>query len=671
VSDKLHPGRRSARAGVHRAPRKAAPMRKSRFTTARDGASKAGVTEAGLSSRRWLARIAAGAVLTVIVAAGLVRTGVPSPEPTVSAFLLDWETRNFTQAAHLTTGSPVKVAHALSAAFQQLNAADQDLELLSITQQGKTAYAQFKAAIDLGGIGLVWSYVGGFSLAYGSSGWRVIWSPSVINRKMTGTDQLAVVSGWHSRSQLLDSSGQPLAIPSPVYQVGVIPDQLTNPKATAGKLARITQISAGQILGWIYAAPQARFTELVTLSPVQYDTMRSSLQGIGVIVRQRSEPLFSSIAPDVVGSVGTETAEVLRVNGDPYRPGTTVGLSGLQQTFQRQLAGTPYTDVVLTQAGQAVVVLETWKGSRGTPVRTALDSGVQLAADHALQGLPDSAAIVAVQASTGRILAVASHQGAGEPALSPLAGAYQPGQAFTMVSSAAILSATGVTADNPVPCPPSNGAGGRTFVNNPPVPNLGDSPSFAKDFAYACSTAFVGLSLQVSSADLIKAAGRFGVGGWQLPVSSYFAGHIGHPTGAGQLAADTIGGGQVRVSPLGMALAAAVVDSGTWHSPSLVPGLTDPSSVARSTESPRVLTTLRSLMRAAVSSGSAQAANIGPDVYGQVGNGWFRTAKSLRIDWFVGYQGNIAFAVVELGKSASASAAPLAGSFLQNIRTGS
>ena len=55
--------------------------------------------------------------------------------------------------------------------------------------------------------------------------------------------------------------------------------------------------------------------------------------------------------------------------------------------------------------------------------------------------MPASAAIVAVQASTGKILAVASHTASGMPGLSPLAGQYQPGQAFTIVSSAAILSA--------------------------------------------------------------------------------------------------------------------------------------------------------------------------------------------------------------------------------------
>jgi cell division protein FtsI/penicillin-binding protein 2 len=408
---------------------------------------------------------------------------------------------------------------------------------------------------------------------------------------------------------------------------------------------------------------------LLTLSPVQYNNMRASLTGIGVVVRQKSERLFFSIAPDVVGSVGTETANMLRVNGDPYRPGTTVGLSGLQQTFQRQLSGTPYTEVVLTQAGQAVQLLQVWKGSPGNAVRTTLDSGVQIAADRALAQLPDSAAIVAVQASTGRILAVASHQGAGEKALSPLANGYQPGQAFTIVSSAAILSSTAVTPDNPVPCPASNRPSGRTFVNIPPETNLG--ATFANDFASACSTAFVGLSLQLSAADLTKAASAFGVGGWQLPVSSYFPGRIDRPAGAVQLAADTIGVGRVSVSPLGMALAAAVVDSGKWHTPSLVPGSSDPSSVSRSVESPRVLAALRGLMHEAVSNGSGQAANVGPGVYGQVGNASFQGAKHLRISWFVGYQDNIAFAVIELGKSPSASAAPLAGTFLQNIQTGS
>ena len=256
------------------------------------------------------------------------------------------------------------------------------------------------------------------------------------------------------------------------------------------------------------------------------------------------------------------------------------------------------------------------------------------------------------------------------PALSPLAGRYEPGQSFTIVSSAAMLAA-GTTPDDPVPCRPNNAVDGRNFVNDPPEPNLGSNTSFKKDFAYACATAFVGLSETLSSSEITQAAARFGIGGWQLPVSSFFAGYIGQPGGDGTLAADAIGTGDVRVSPLGMALAAAVVDSGRWHAPSLVSDLTDASIVPRGAESPQVLAALRGLMRGAAAQGTNKVADIGGNVYGQVGNAPFGANRQLHISWYVGYQGDIAFAVVELGNSASASAAPLAGSFLQNIQTGS
>ena len=176
--------------------------------------------------------------------------------------------------------------------------------------------------------------------------------------------------------------------------------------------------------------------------------------------------------------------------------------------------------------------------------------------------------------------------------------------------------------------------------------SLGATPSFLEDFAHACSTAFAGgLAQTLTGSDLTKASQDFGVGGWELPVSNYFAGEIGQPTGAGKLAADMIGTGDVRVSPLGMALAASVVDSGGWHSPSLVTGLADSSSTPRASTSPEVLSELRALMHAA--------------------------SGHLWLSWFVGYQGNVAFAAVELGKSPSAAASALAGSFLQNVRAGS
>jgi len=122
-----------------------------------------------------------------------------------------------------------------------------------------------------------------------------------------------------------------------------------------------------------------------------------------------------------------------------------------------------------------------------------------------------------------------------------------------------------------------------------------------------------------------------------------------------------------------MALAAAVVQSGRWHTPSLVSGIADQGAVPRTVESDQVLTELRGLMQDAVATPANEMANVGGNVYGQTGSAPFGSG-ALRSNWFVGYQGDIAFAVVELSNPATApnaSAAPLTASFLQNLRAGS
>jgi len=620
-------------------------------------------------SRALVARVCAAVVLAGAVGIGLVRPGVPSAEPTVTQFLLAWESRHYLQAAELTNGNPKAVATQLANAYERLDAADVDLIMRGVSQHGRTAQASFGVAIDLSASGLTWSYNNSLSLTDASNGWRVRWSPSVIVPGMTNGEQLAVVSSWDPRSQLLDSTGQPLAVPSTVYRVGVIPDQLTDADQTAADLGRVTGIPIGQIEGQMDQAPSATFIALLTLSPAEYKKMGTELSKIpGLVIKERQERLFHSIAPDVVGSVGTETASVLRRNGEQYRPGTTVGLSGLQQAFQRQLTGAPATEVILQRSGRRPVSLKIWPGKPGEPVHTTLNSAVQVAADQALAGQSTSGAIVAVQAGTGKILAVASRTAGSMPSLSPLAGVYKPGQAFTIISSAAILSAQ-PSLDAPVSCPPINLVDGRSFRNDPPLSGLGSHPSFRTDFAHACSTAFASEFGLLTARDLTKVSQEFGIDGWRLPVTRFFAGRVGRPANPGVLAGDIIGLGGVRVSPLGMALAASVVESGAWHAPSLVPGLTDPGASPQTTLSRRVLAELQSLMRTAAGTRPNAVAGVGRDVHGQAGSAPYGSGH-FWLNWFVGYRGNVAFAVVDLSKSAATPAAPLAGSFLQGIPPG-
>lgn len=625
----------------------------------------------GLRSRsRQLKLGAAGLVvlLLIIGVAGGFASGEPSAEPAAQQFLLAWAQGQYKTAAALTTGEPAAVTTALRTAYQQLGAAAYYLTMGPIDQHSGTAEVRFFASVDLGQDGAPWSYEGRFAMRKTSSGWRVLWSPSVINPGLRQGLRMAVVTRMPHRAPLLDAEGAPLIHPSPAWVAQVRPGQLAHPEETAEKFANVTGLDDQQVLSVIDAAPQTHPLTLVTLSPSAYGKLRRELGKVpGLMMRRESLRLFDTSASDVTGTVGTELAPVLQAQGVSYRPGTTVGVSGLQEVFQRRLAGSAETEVIAeNQAGHQVATLKQWDGTRGTAVRTTLEGGVQRAAANAVAAQPAASAIVAVQSSTGHIIAVADHPGGGTR-VDPLAGQYQPGEAFTIVSAAALLAnRTGL--DEQIPCLPSTRVGGRTFTNIPAVSGLGTQPLFRMDFAQSCGTAFTTLSQGLTGSRLASAAAAFGLGAqWKLPLST-FSGSFRASQTQGGLAADTIGEQGVQASPLAMALVAAGVDSGKWRPPVLVTSPPDPGLSPRVVASAQTVVSLRTLMRAAVTSGAARGANLaGTPVYGQVGTARAAAGSKYWAHWFVGYRGGVAFAVLQLTKSPSTSAVPLGAAFLSGL----
>jgi len=603
--------------------------------------------------------IAAVGVLVIGLAMGF--GSELSAEPTAQAFLLDWQQQHFAAADALTSAPPGTAAAALKGAFAQLDATQLFLTMNSVTQHGDTAEASFTASVDLAEEGRVWVYHGRFGLSRAGGTWRVQWAPSVVYPDLSRGDRLAVVTQFPGRASVLDAEGQPLQVPGLVYVVGVRPAALADPAATAAHFARVTRLDAAQVLGQITAAPPDEFLELASLDPATYANLRSGLGDVpGLVVQRQRARLFQAEASGVVGEVGNEISSVLRDEGALYLPGTTVGLSGLEQKYQRQLLGTPTTEiVVMTSAGAQIEVLARWPGVAGTPVRSTISSRVQGAALAALSGVPGSAAIVAVRASTGEVLAVAQHHVPGsQAAVDALNARLTPGTAFTIVSAAALLG-SGFTTASPLSCENSFTVGGQTFTSD----GTGATKPFREDFADACGTAFAGASERLTAGELDLVVKGFGIGAdWSsLPVPA-FSGSVPSAGGMADLAAETVGQGSVEMSPLAMAMVAAVVDSGSWHTPRFVEGSPDPSGIALN---PSDVSELRSLMREAVYSGAARAAGLpGAPVYGQIG---LVQTGSTWTSWFVGFRGNTAFTVIESGRTSHLSAAALAGAFLSAL----
>ena len=588
-----------------------------------------------------------------------------SAEPTVQAFLYDWQSGHYAEAAALTTGGAAQVTTQLAAAYNNLDASNAFFAMGKVTQHGDTAIATFRATVDLAQAGQQWAYTGQFKLVSKHGHWVVHWAPSVINPGLGAGDRLAVLTAYPQRAGIEDMSGRPLVVKSADFRIGVHPGQLRDVTATADGFSDVTGLSAEQVLGHIEAAPPNDFLSLLTLSQADFTALWPRLSKVpGLSYQQRTERLFSSAAPEVVGQVETEDSTELRAEGAAYQPGTTVGLTGLQQIYQDELTGTPTTSVVVVNAAGAVVgtLWNSPGGHAGTAVRTTLDSKQQSAALTALAGQSDSAEIVALDARTGAIRVLASREGS--QGTLPLGGTLdakvEPGMAFSIVSAAALLS-KGIGMKHPLPCEPVANVGGETFTYQPAPPT---TATLASDFADGCGTAFANMSRTLTPQQLTAAERAFGIGAkWQLPLSA-FSGSAPTVSGEADVAAQATGSGGVLMSPLGMATVAAEVAAGTGHSPVLLS--TDSSTTWQAPLAGKQLTELRELMRLAVTKGSAHAADLkGAPVYGQAGV--VKAGKHSYLSWFVGYRGSLAISVLETGSTPHQAAAALAGAFLKAI----
>jgi cell division protein FtsI/penicillin-binding protein 2 len=367
----------------------------------------------------------------------------------------------------------------------------------------------------------------------------------------------------------------------------------------------------------------------------------------------------SDIDANLIGTVGPLSAAQAKAAGAGFAPGDIAGQTGLQRVYNAQLTGKPGGSVVLMQGAVRLQTLKTYPAVAGQDVTTTIDLRVQRAGETALAPVGPPAALVAIDTRTGGVLATVNHPLGGFARA--IRGQYPPGSTFKVVTTTAALLA-GRTENTPLNCPPSVTVDNWVFKN---AMNESFGPiNLAKAFAVSCNTAFVNLRESLTEADMQKAAQLYGFDGSQpLPIQSY-GGSYPQPTSDVVAAAAAFGQGQVQTSPLQMATVAAAVASGQWRKPFLAghTSVTHPIP-------PLVDLALQQMMRAVVTSGTADVVSFPGLVYGKTGTAEYGSGKNPPTHaWFIGWRGTVAFAVIVEGGGFGASvAAPIASNFLANL----
>ncbi|GEL96091.1 peptidoglycan D,D-transpeptidase FtsI family protein [Cellulomonas composti] len=298
--------------------------------------------------------------------------------------------------------------------------------------------------------------------------------------------------------------------------------------------------------------------------------------------------------------------------------------------------------------------LITGRKPEGAAVETTILPAAQRAAR---EGLGDQqGAVVAIEPSTGRILALVSTPGfdpnalathdvaAASSAYTQLAGAdgnplrsnatletYPPGSTFKLVTAATALE-NGYTADTEIPAPtvldlPQSSATIGNFGGG----GCGSDPiTIAEALRVSCNTAFGQLGMDLGDDAIREQAEKFGFdSGLTIPmdvVKSVFPADLNAP----QTAQSAIGQFDVRATPMQMAMvAAAIANDGVLMKPYTVDRVRAADLSVVSTTEPSVLSRavsastaqqLTDMMLGVVNSGTGTAAQIsGVQVAGKTG----------------------------------------------------
>ncbi|MFZ3451904.1 hypothetical protein [Arthrobacter sp. 7Tela_A1] len=360
--------------------------------------------------------------------------------------------------------------------------------------------------------------------------WETRFRSTTVHADLKPGERLVRQTTTAPRADILGARNAVLVRDTPVWHVGIDKAVLTEREyATwADYLARYLELDPGAYSAKVLAAGPRDFVEANTLRKdrvaASFEADIATIPGAATHSGRQSLASYPSFAQPLLGAVGTAPEELIAATNGELAPGDEAGLSGLQLEYDAQLRGAAAVTVRIANAEQDLSKpLFELPAEPGEPLQTTLDPGLQSLAESALANESSAAALVAVRPSTGGILAAANGPGS-KGAQTALLGEYPPGSMFELV--------TGLAEQR----------GGE------------DSPDSVADAARA-----LGIGTE-----------------WRLGTAAA-AGSVPEAGAQAEQAAVLAGQGDVRLSPLAVAVAGASMARGERVAPLLITPGTEPA----------------------------------------------------------------------------------------------
>lgn len=468
------------------------------------------------------------------------------------------------------------------------------------------------------------------------------------------------------RGRIYDHSGRVLVSNQPRFVVNCVPAELKDRQAVCQALGEALGKPAKPLFDKVCKAyneaPLERLeleTRLDQAQLVRVTALARATRGLFVESQSIRRYPFGKRAAHLLGTVGEIDADELKeLQGQGYRARDVIGKRGLEKQYDRYLKGhRGVRHLNIDVLGRTIRESQERRPIIGCDLHLSLDFELQGVAEAALaeklaelkqlNGEDSAGAVVALEAQTGRVLALASLPqfdprpfargiepkeyarllaDPNYPLLSRAFGsAFSPGSTFKLVTSSAALQQKLCTGGSVFYCGGSY-LGASCFVRSGH-----GSISFEDSIAHSCDVVYYRLGAEMGIGNLRKFCALYGLGaptgidlpgedGGLLPSPAWKEKWVGDEWYVGDTVNMSIGQGFLLVTPLQMAVVtAAVANGGKVVEPHLVDQIVDASGrvvyqheskpVRKLPIDPKYLQSVRNGMRGAVAYGTSVAAD--------------------------------------------------------------
>lgn len=479
-----------------------------------------------------------------------------------------------------------------------------------------------------------WQFTSAATLRYLDGAWQVEWTPQIVHPRLSATTRLFHDRTPAKRGSILDASGDAIIEDRPVYRVGIDKPQIEQAQwdASARALAAILGVDADAYAAQVAASGPQAFVVAITLREGQVPASIDQVPGAAAFATLLPLAPTATFARGLLGTAGEATAEVIEASGGTIEAGDVVGLSGLQAIHDEQLRGSPGHTITLidrntdqlaelppptttpnpdasatptatTDTGAPTEeLLFSVAAQHGQPLQLTMDLDLQFKAEQVLASYGDRLVMVVIlDRNSGGILAAANSPAAGAQFFATT-GRYAPGSTMKVATALALLR-RGMTPDSIVNCSPTAEVNGRVFhnYNGYPAAFTGQI-TLRTALQQSCNTAFMHEAQRFAPGELAAAAASLGMGVDYETGFDAFYGVVPPSDDPVVRAADSIGHGEVLMSPMAVAAEAASVGGGRTMVPHLLAGQAPTPQASPLTETEAAQ--LRDMMGAVVAGGS-------------------------------------------------------------------